>query len=193
MRAKDVKAAARGVHAPGRTVWVLRLLVLLCAGEKSMSLHGEEMTQLVPKAGWNCTAEGGEVCGERKEAKQLQGSSWGRVHIAGREITGGGEPSSGKRGCWAEPGTTGEQQKVARADKSGEPFLLAALGGCLKSLPADETVGSGYQPLQGQPRGVCRHASAAADQKEAWLLVCYLVFSLVLNKQTGNHPGRRRV
>lgn len=66
-----------------------------------------------------------------------------------------------------EPGRTGEQQEVARANKSGESFLLTALGGCLKSLPADETVGTGYQPLQGQHHGVRRRAPAVADQKEA--------------------------
>lgn len=92
-----------------------------------------------------------------------------------------------------EPGRTGEQQEVARANKSGESFLLTALGGCLKSLPADETVGTGYQPLPGQHHGVRRRAPAVADQKEAWLLVCSLILSLMLNKQVGNRTGGRRV
>ena len=47
----------------------------------------------------------------------------------------------------------GEQLKVARADKSGEPAPLTALGGCLKSLPADAPVGTGHQALQGSTMG----------------------------------------
>lgn len=39
-----MKAAARGARAHGRVSWALGLLVLLCAGEKSMSLNGEEKT-----------------------------------------------------------------------------------------------------------------------------------------------------
>lgn len=85
-----------------------------------MSVNGE-VTQLLPKQ-VETAPQTERRSGERKETKQLQGSSWGRVHLAGREITSGGKLSSGKGGECER--NLGEQESSRRLP---EPINLVSL------------------------------------------------------------------
>lgn len=92
-----------------------------------------------------------------------------------REVTGKGELSSRKKRVWVEPGRTGEQQKVARANKFREPFLLAALGGYLKF--ASRRSPGHWVPATAEAASWSTQACSCCSR----LLVCSLIF-LMLNE-----------
>jgi len=117
------------------------------------------------------------------------------VHIAGREITSDGELRSRERGCERSLGGQEGSRRVPEPVKP-ESFFFSGLSLAvrrkgsqqMKSSPADETLGAGHQPLQGQhPGGACCGGLGRS------LAPSLLPRPLPDDEQVRNHTGERRV
>lgn len=164
MRAQQVKAAARGAHTHGCMVWAMGCLCFCVQGRKVWAWMEKKWHS------WCLKQVETALQAERRSAGRTRRQSSCRG-VPGAGCTSLGEKLQAEesQAAAAKEGVSGawENRRAAEGCQSQwvwEPFLPTASGS--KSSPADDTVGTGYQPLPGQHRGVGGCDPAVTERKQ---------------------------